>query len=284
LRGSPREGQEWYRRLLALDGGQPDLRARALTGLGRLALFQGSIDVALDAGARAVQFAPAQSWIRGAALTLLGAAELDRGPSDRARSWFEQALEEMQADPEGGAWVPGVLIYLGLAAKYQGDLAGARRQHEAALAALAPGAMPGVRAMLLGNLSGLIWEEGDRRRAAELAREALALDHELGNVSTVITSIENAADDALSGGQPEAAARLLGAAAAMRQETNFVVDPYNREVHEASLARTREALGEAAFAAAWRQGERLSLEQAIAEADAVLARVAQGGSGEHTMS
>jgi predicted ATPase/class 3 adenylate cyclase len=280
LRGALREGQEWYRRVLALDGGQPALRARALTGLGRLALFQGATEVALDTGAQAVQLAPAQSWIRGAALTLLGAAELDRGPSDRAREWFEQALDALRADPEGGAWVPGVFIYLGLAAKHQGDLAEARRQHEAALAALAPGDMPGVRAMLLGNLSGLIWEEGDRRRAAELAREALALDSELGNVSTLITSIENAADDALFGGQPEAAARLLGAAAAMRKETNFVVDPYNREVHEASLARTREALGKLAFAAAWREGESLPLEQAIAEADAVLAWVAQGDSGE----
>jgi tetratricopeptide (TPR) repeat protein len=238
--------------------------------------------VALAAGARAARLAPPQSWIRGAALTLLGAAELDRGPSPTAREWLEQALAATGIDPEGDVWVPEVLIYLGLAAKYQGNRAEARRRHEAALAALPPDGMLAVRATLLNNLSALIWEDGDRRRAAEFAREALALDGELRNVPSLITSIENAADEALLEGQPEVAAHLLGAAATMRKETNFAIDPSNREVHEDSLVLTREALGEAAFAAAWRRGESLTLDEAIAQADAVLTQAAQEDSGDAT--
>jgi hypothetical protein len=48
---------------------------------------------------------------------------------------------------------------------------------------------------------------------------------------------------------------------------------------DALIARVREQLGEPAFAAAWAQGESLPLDQAIAEADAVLAEVAQGDHG-----
>ena len=94
-----------------------------------------------------------------------------------------------------------------------------------------------------------------------------------------MNSFENAADFALAIGQPEVAARLLGAAEAVRTEANIVIESFNLEEHEATLARTREALGEAAFSAAWKQGESLTLEQAIAEADAVLAQAAQGDPG-----
>ena len=39
-----------------------------------------------------------------------------------------------------------------------------------------------------------------------------------------------------------------------------------RPVHECTAAATREALGEAAFQAAWMDGEKMTLEQILAEA------------------
>jgi hypothetical protein len=48
------------------------------------------------------------------------------------------------------------------------------------------------------------------------------------------------------------------------------------------MARLRAQLGEPAFNAAWAQGESLPLDQAIAEADGVLAAAVQDDSGART--
>ena len=54
------------------------------------------------------------------------------------------------------------------------------------------------------------------------------------------------------------------------------------EEHRLLLARTRELLGEAEFTAAWAQGESLTLNQAVTEADVVLAKAARDSSQGQT--
>jgi hypothetical protein len=103
----------------------------------------------------------------------------------------------------------------------------------------------------------------------------LAINGEFLQAWSLSASFEGAADSAFIAGHPEAAARLLGAAEAMRHQAGMVIDAFAIAEHEALLARTREALGAATFAATWRQGESMTLEDAIAEADAVLADAAQ---------
>jgi hypothetical protein len=103
----------------------------------------------------------------------------------------------------------------------------------------------------------------------------LSLRRVLREASALSSSFENAAEFALEGGQPETATRLLGAAEAVRQQAGIVVEAFNVGEHEALLARTREALSEAVFTAAWREGEQLALEEAFTEADTVLAQAAQ---------
>jgi DNA-binding NarL/FixJ family response regulator len=65
---------------------------------------------------------------------------------------------------------------------------------------------------------------------------------------------------------PARAARLLGAAAAMREETgsNFTMSFVPGYVPASVTAPTR--LGDDAFAAAWEAGHRLTSKQAVAEA------------------
>ena len=85
------------------------------------------------------------------------------------------------------------------------------------------------------------------------------------------SSLANAAEVAASDGQTEVTARLLGAAEALRRRERVAVDPFNLDDPHPLIARVQAELGEAAFAAAWTQGQTLLLEQAITEADAVLA-------------
>ena len=278
-RGMPAEGRAWLRRVQALWGGDPPLRARALTTLGWIALYQGDTEAATDAAELAVETAAGEPGILANALTLLGSADLERGPSEAAQRRFEEALALAEGNAGAEAWVPPILMNLGLLAAIQGDVGEARRWYEATLAALPAGEVTFIRPMVLGNLASIAWDEGDRSRAAVLQREALTLRRELWDVLVLANSLANGAEFAAAGGRPEAAARLLGAAAVLRRRGGVAIDPFNLDDPHALMARVRELLGEPAFAAAWAEGESLPLDQAIADADAVLAEAAQDDSG-----
>lgn len=64
-------------------------------------------------------------------------------------------------------------------------------------------------------------------------------------------------------GQLVRAARLLGAAAALRDTHGPPVPPIDRAEREHEVAALRAALGEESFAAASVEGQRMELEQAV---------------------
>ena len=62
------------------------------------------------------------------------------------------------------------------------------------------------------------------------------------------------------------AARLFGAAEALRENTHLPMAPYERPEYEQHLAAIREHLDSDAFSVAWAEGRRITMEQAIAYA------------------
>ncbi len=273
------EGREGLQRVLALDGGAPTLRARALQLQGWIALDQGDVDAGEAAGKQALDLAGNESWIRAIVLNLLGGAELDRGRCDAAQQRYEEALALAESGPALAFWVPGIISNLGLVAALRRDFAEARRRYEAALVARPAEELTLVRATTLANLAWVVQEMGDWPQAAKLRREALALHSQLREVSALTVTFEDAAQHAIVGGRPDVAARLLGAADAVRARTGIAIPPFNVEEHRALLAQARETLGETAFTVGWTQGQTLSLDQAVTEADAVLAAAAEGNTG-----
>jgi DNA-binding SARP family transcriptional activator len=65
------------------------------------------------------------------------------------------------------------------------------------------------------------------------------------------------------------AARLTGAADALRRRSGTTILPIDRARHEATVAAVQRALGPAAFAAAWADGAALPLDALLALVDAV---------------
>jgi hypothetical protein len=59
------------------------------------------------------------------------------------------------------------------------------------------------------------------------------------------------------------AARLFGAAEALRAAIGSPIPPIERAEYERAVAASRTALGEAAFAAAWAEGRAMTLERAV---------------------
>lgn len=64
-------------------------------------------------------------------------------------------------------------------------------------------------------------------------------------------------------GQPLRAARLLGAAAAMRKSMGRAVDPGDRPDYESNLESLKAQLGQVTFESAWEEGAGMTYEQAI---------------------
>ena len=78
----------------------------------------------------------------------------------------------------------------------------------------------------------------------------------------------------LRAGQPEAAARLAGAADAVLSSLAVLIYPRDQPVRARVLAELQAAFGEERLATALEEGCRLSIDQAVAEAMAVAAAVA----------
>ena len=99
-----------------------------------------------------------------------------------------------------------------------------------------------------------------------LLRESLSLAQEIGDKVTIAYGLEGMASVACGRGQPERAARLCGAAAALRDTSAATRAPSERASYESTIAAARTALGDDAFTAIWTAGRATPPEQAIAEA------------------
>jgi hypothetical protein len=86
--------------------------------------------------------------------------------------------------------------------------------------------------------------------------------------------LEGLAGAAMREGETEHAARLVGAAAALRQQIAAPIAAHRRAAHAGTVAAARERLGDAGFAAACQAGEAWSVAQAVAEASQLVETLA----------
>src|SRR5262249_35860897 len=121
-------------------------------------------------------------------------------------------------------------------------------------------------AEVLCDMGRLAYAQGDEQRAAACYRESLALFRELEGKRLVSVCLEGLAGLAEVRKQPERAARLFGAAEALRESGGRPLPPVYRADYDKAVAAARAQLDPASWAAAWAAGRALPLEQAIAEA------------------
>jgi hypothetical protein len=167
----------------------------------------------------------------------------------------------------GERWGTGLALeVLGEVTVRQGDLERAAVASAEALALFRAGGNHGAVAITLVNLGWVALKRGEVARAEALGCEALAILRELSASRHCAYALELLAGTAGAAGQGERAARLLGAAGAVR-DTLGAPDPLNNQVDiEQAVAAERGAMGEQAWQAAYRDGRALSLETAISEA------------------
>jgi DNA-binding CsgD family transcriptional regulator len=121
----------------------------------------------------------------------------------------------------------------------------------------------------LSDLGRLSLDAGDQQTAARHYAESLHWLVEGGDAWYLASAVEGLATLALGAGQVKQAARLLGAAAVLRERSGSTVWPEERERLARSVAEAQAALGVEAYAQMAAAGRALPLADVVAEATAV---------------
>ncbi|MGH7428914.1 MAG: tetratricopeptide repeat protein, partial [Candidatus Methylomirabilaceae bacterium] len=118
-------------------------------------------------------------------------------------------------------------------------------------------------AYTLGNLAQNAHERGDDVSARALLEEALTIQREVGDKRGIAYSLERFASLAGANGRHERAARLFGAAEALRERIGAPLSPADRVEYDHGVSAVRAALTGAVLEAAWAQGRAMTQEQAV---------------------
>ena len=283
VRGHLREGRAWAEQLLSRWPGDGDpgglqawniglaspraVLARALRAAGVMALYQADESAAGVWLEQAVTEAREANDLETAALALtsLGVVAMHRGDLERARAQLEASLSLLRAVGELRG-MASALINLGLVAYFQGDLDHAEATEvEARDLARTLGDLDYV-ATALANLASIALRRGEVRKSESLSREALALYRELGDLRRCAVGLEGLASAAGMAQDGERAARLLGAATALREQLDAPNPAHEQAEIDQAVAAARTSLGAERWAATFAAGRELSLELAVVEA------------------
>lgn len=118
----------------------------------------------------------------------------------------------------------------------------------------------------LAVLGYLALDRGEVSRAAKIAAQAATLLRGLKATWKIPECLEVLAGVAGARGQPERAARLFGAAEALREVNGAPMNTADRAIYSRSVATARAGLSATALTAAWSAGRALTVDQAIEEA------------------
>jgi len=261
------EGLQWCERVLNANQVLPDaLHAQLLVSVSSLAYRSDDLG-------RVRRFAEAAKVIQerigdqmglGQTLGNLAFVEQETGNFAQARVYFEEALALYRAvNHQRGITI--MLNNLGNLLYDRGDLQAAQTIFTEALQRARQQQDDDSIATILVNLgsAGVLQQD---RAGAPLLIESLQIFARPGNRMGVAFCLEGLAAAAGMDGQTERAAKLLGAAEALREEIHAPIQASNRVHYERMIALGRGAVEEEQFRQWWTFGRRLSYEAAVAEA------------------
>jgi len=195
-------------------------------------------------------------------LNLLGVIALKQGDYERARTLQEESLA-LRRELGIRRDTAHSLLSLGHIARLQGDEAAAITLYEEALALSRAAEMNWGIAHALLNLGHIRCHQADYAQADALYRQALAYFHERGDKVGMAYVLEGLAGLVGVQRQSEAAARLWGAAEALRETIGAPLPPADRVDYDRSVATVRAQGNEADFIRAWEEGRSAPLEEIL---------------------
>ena len=278
------EGSRRLETALEADPRAPDeLRAKALQDLGVLLAQRTDHTRATAALQEALQLHRRlgnQDRV-AAALNSLGVEAYSVGNLERATELLQESLQLRRAsgDDQG---IPTVLANLALVALTRDDPVEAERLLNQALELDRRYGNEWGVGIDLANLSAAAIDQGDLARAEDLLQQAVPILQRLGERDGLADCLERGVGICSARERWEDAARLAGAADALREEIGSPLVSSDERRLENYLAPVRSHLSKQDLSQAWREGRGLSLEEALEQlpgADRARDRPAAGSVG-----
>lgn len=264
------EGYQWMQRLTErIEEVSPARRIRFLIAAARLAWQRGNVEEARSfsrwglALARSEGNRHAEAW----SLVELGISVLKESANPQAYAeaigQHEEAIALFRAfdDKPGLAYA---LNAFGLVLRANGEHERARHVTETALAICYETGEVGRQSTLLSSLAYAAYLEGDYEQAREMAFTSLKQHEALGLRLWFFIGLAGLAGPLSKLGQPQKAACLLGASAAMLETMGLPYPPSDRDEVALYVADVRAQLDDETFAAAWAQGRAMTMGEAVA--------------------
>ena len=265
IRGHLREGRRWLEETLAATGDERSReRAEALYAASGLAFSQGEFDQAqvLLRESLALSRELEYGWGAAVALNSLARIALERGERERAEVLFGESLS-LHREMGNTRDIAIVLANLGEVAQGQGEYLRARELYEESLALRREiGDIRGV-AVELANLGSVAHELGEHEHARELFAESVDICRQLGEKRVMALCLEGLAMIAGARDDGGRAARLWGAAEALREAIGMPLPPSKRPWQEREISAARSRTDDTAWTEAWWVGRNMPLERAI---------------------
>jgi len=264
MRGYPAEAKRQLERALAADRRPTAARGKALNGATVMALETGDYATARLRAEQALALSRTigDAWGTAVSTQLLGNVRADERDYEAARELFEEALERFTDLGEEHY----VLLAMRLVAWMHfelGNLPRARALHEEVVRRAQAAGNQRMQATSLGALGEYALEEGRIQEAlpllAESARICRGLDErpelmvQLWRLARLLTLVGRTADGT----------QVFAAAEALREEMGASPYRWMEALNADTLARIRDQLDEATFAAAWEEGRKLTLDEAV---------------------
>ena len=265
-RGDYRRALESYEALLSAHRqlGQQSGVALILVTLSHVALYLGDYPRAhaalLEGLALAIEVKDKHNELL--ALNNLGVLARYHGDYTRAAELNAQGLR-LAREIGNPRDVARALWNQGEVARLQGDLATALTHFEHARSLYLSVADSRGETLCRRGLAATYGALGDWTRAGAFYTENLGQQYGWGDRLGVAQSLEGLASVAAATGGPERAARYLAQAAALRARLETPHTPAERAALEPLKVQVRARLGEPTWAAAWTEGEVMTVEQAI---------------------
>ncbi|MBA2461687.1 MAG: tetratricopeptide repeat protein [Actinobacteria bacterium] len=274
VRGHLAEGRAWLEETLALKGEteiSPDLHAQVLRKLATLEWRQGDLERATEHAEAALPLLARQvdENERYRLLILLGCIEYSRRNLEGAREWWEQSATLSRALQNEGH-LALALANLGVVLAEQQDYAAAAKIFEESVDVARRAEHREYLANALMGLGDMNLRLGERSAGRSQLIESMGLYSGLDFRDRLASCCVWLAPAPEQDGDYSLAARLLGAASGIRQQTGASLDWTEQEFIDETVARLRAAAGDAAFEAAFAEGE--------AEPNEVVRDVLVGGS------
>ncbi len=205
------------------------------------------------------------TWSIAHLLLVMAEGFLDEGDAEKAHPLLEESRALLRET--GNTYYEGVALgELGLVAFHQGKMALAHALLEEGLTHFQAKNELDIRdgrARTLAYLAQVVAFEGDAARAHALYEQCLAIARRTPFQRITPFYLEGLAGVVAAQGELPWAARLWGAAQALRDAMGTPIPPASLADYERSVAAARTHLSEQAFAAAWAQGRSMTLEQVL---------------------